>query len=269
MSIKLSTHRLVKDNLVHVFYEIKSRVDCPPVGDFNKDVADIMMVLNGFSHPEDIFDFIGSGMYKETYRLNHSRNYVVKFVSYTNDTAREIALMNAMAGKGISRFFIPSFFVNTLNMRSACLLRHLGGYTAEDLDDDEPIHDPSEYEECQYVIIQPAIDGTAIDADAYMWDIYMAYHCDEDENPDSVPEDFGGLLYDPLTGEVIPYEEADAGIWSRRWVDSFLDTWGRKSYKNLHDFISEFEITDLHNGNLGWFCGKPVIIDWYSDSEKL
>lgn len=46
------------------------------------------------------------------------------------------------------------------------------------------------------------------------------------------------------------------------WVADFLECYGEGAYERLHEFLFEFCIYDMHSGNLGYYKGKPVIIDY-------
>lgn len=50
--------------------------------------------------------------------------------------------------------------------------------------------------------------------------------------------------------------------FSDYWVADFLNCYGKEAYKKLHDFLSDFCIWDMHSGNLGYYNGKPVIVDY-------
>ena len=50
--------------------------------------------------------------------------------------------------------------------------------------------------------------------------------------------------------------------FSDYWVADFLNCYGEEAYKKLHDFLADFHIWDMHSGNLGYYNGKPVIVDY-------
>jgi hypothetical protein len=48
------------------------------------------------------------------------------------------------------------------------------------------------------------------------------------------------------------------------WIEDFVREYGEEEFLSLSKFLNEFEIDDLHDGNLGYIHGKPVIIDYAS-----
>jgi hypothetical protein len=50
--------------------------------------------------------------------------------------------------------------------------------------------------------------------------------------------------------------------FSGYWVADFLNCYGEEAYRKLHDFLADFHIWDMHSGNLGYYKGKPVVVDY-------
>lgn len=48
------------------------------------------------------------------------------------------------------------------------------------------------------------------------------------------------------------------------WTLDFLIYWGEECFKQLVKFIKNMEIRDLHNGNIGYRNGAPVVVDYSS-----
>lgn len=48
------------------------------------------------------------------------------------------------------------------------------------------------------------------------------------------------------------------------WVALAIDWFGTDNVKRFLDFLQEYEIGDLHGGNVGYIGGRPILID-YSD----
>lgn len=46
------------------------------------------------------------------------------------------------------------------------------------------------------------------------------------------------------------------------WIGEFLDCYGAEAFDKLYWFLRDRSIMDLHSGNLGYYNGKPVIVDY-------
>ena len=55
--------------------------------------------------------------------------------------------------------------------------------------------------------------------------------------------------------------------FSSRWITDFFDYYGEQEFIKLSNFLEKMKIYDLHEGNLGYYCGAPVLID-YSDFRE-
>ena len=51
------------------------------------------------------------------------------------------------------------------------------------------------------------------------------------------------------------------------WVQDFFDYYGELEYKRLMDFLTKVGVYDLHSGNLGYYKGAPILLD-YSDFKE-
>lgn len=49
-----------------------------------------------------------------------------------------------------------------------------------------------------------------------------------------------------------------------QWVSDFFDEYGEEEYLRLCAFLTEYDITDLHIGNLGYLNNKPILLDYSS-----
>lgn len=59
-------------------------------------------------------------------------------------------------------------------------------------------------------------------------------------------------------------EKLDFWHMNNDWVLDFLIYWGEEVLKKLGDFIWEYNIDDLHNGNIGYRNGVPCLVDYSS-----
>lgn len=70
------------------------------------------------------------------------------------------------------------------------------------------------------------------------------------------------VLNDFLSAEID--EELFALGAMKDWADDFRAYYGEAEVKNLLKLNEEYGIDDLHCGNIAYFKGKPVIIDYYA-----
>ena len=54
---------------------------------------------------------------------------------------------------------------------------------------------------------------------------------------------------------------ADCTI-SADWCANVVEKWGKDTFQKLISFIEEMNINDIHNANIGYIDGKPVLIDY-------
>lgn len=256
----------------------------PYTEDTEQEVNDLLEVITGHYRPDESYSAIGHGSFKETYELNYTRGHVVKFCSQQNDTSAERALLQAAEAEGVGYAFIPTYFVD------------YHGYTHDmpilvDSAMDGSSHlmwvsERSEYTEdpdwegryATALEIQPRIDSTA--SPTGHWDFTRAYGVHRKWNTDTHELEFVDdvephydMITDPNTGEIVPFQTlARLNIYSKQWIESFLKWYGIKNLEKLADFIQNYHIGDLHNGNLGYFFDKrgniPVIIDWLSPDSR-
>ena len=62
------------------------------------------------------------------------------------------------------------------------------------------------------------------------------------------------------------FQKASGGGWGRsldaRWAKVALVIYGKRACKTLCDFIVKHNINDLHENNIGYKNGKPIILDF-------
>lgn len=46
------------------------------------------------------------------------------------------------------------------------------------------------------------------------------------------------------------------------WIARVTQLYGKKFMRSLEDWISQYEINDLHMGNIGMLNGVPVLLDY-------
>jgi len=51
------------------------------------------------------------------------------------------------------------------------------------------------------------------------------------------------------------------------WISDFFNYYGESEFVRLSQFLEKHHIYDLHEGNLGYYCGAPILLD-YSDFNE-
>ena len=46
------------------------------------------------------------------------------------------------------------------------------------------------------------------------------------------------------------------------WYARVLQLYGKKFLASFEQFSNEVQLNDLHNGNIGWRNGRPIILDY-------
>lgn len=55
--------------------------------------------------------------------------------------------------------------------------------------------------------------------------------------------------------------------FNRIWLSDAFDYFGEKIFYGLLEFINSFDISDLHDGNIGYIGMRPVLIDYSSYND--
>lgn len=195
------------------------------------------LIENTYLSPDDCFDFIDCGYFKEVYWLDDEHKYVIKFVRESNDTSYELKILRLARKKNLSQIFIPtSALILTNNITPSEELKD----SAED--DDIYINT---------IMIQPAIDRTCTD----MGEISKI-------NPYSLKEYNSNPLI--VNNNVIDYRNiAKSKVDNKSWLETVAKFYGEDYLQRLVLFTLDNYISDLHDGNIGYYKnGKPVIIDF-------
>lgn len=252
---------------------------------WEKDIEELEQLIATQNCPNEYFDFLAHGAFKETYMLRRSDNYVVKFCSQQNDTETEKVLLDAAEAEGVGFAFVPTRFVNFhgLTCGMPLMLEDYDGDSAQYWDFEKETYIENEDWEGRYATaleIQPTLLYTVKSDEKHeYWNPCRAYG--EDVRfveggriePDHVLRD---PAINPNTGEVIPYDIIhDTGIEDKRWIEQFVRFYRIDGLKRLAEFVQKYHVTDLHNNNIGYISGAalgladpdlevPVIIDWLS-----
>lgn len=52
--------------------------------------------------------------------------------------------------------------------------------------------------------------------------------------------------------------------FNKEWLGDVFNYFGEKIFNIFMQFLSDFNVNDLHSGNLGYINGKPVLVDYSS-----
>ena len=201
--------------------------------------ATLLHMLENNRLPEDFFEYIGNGSYKECYALNDE--YVIKFCCTANPTESERYILEEAARNGLIDLFIPCYFC------------HLEDYTV-----------PLEY--------------VGEDAGDYSWRYDYENHTDYRYYYDSSNEgnyiviqpraEIANSDYVPL--KRLPFPDAadlKSPAISTSWNECVHAHYGEVYFKEFLVFCKTYGIWDLHSDNIGYYNDKPVILDWMSEKR--
>ena len=196
--------------------------------DIKDAIANLAKTLFRRGCPEDYFGrTFGGGTYKEVYKV--SPHCVIKFCSFDNPSEEEERLYNAAIDAGFGHFFVPTFFFNL------------------------PIALPSYYfDEYEYPLTSMEIQYIATTVD----DLGLRYTPYHEQH--SIVAGRAILSYSLIKKSRIHFNQ---------WLKDAMTYY---SYDKLVDFIENFisyyDMSDLHSANIGYINGnQPVILDWLSD----
>ena len=227
------------------------------------EYEDFMINIRGIiAHgraPSEYFNHLGDGSFKECYDSGID-GWIIKFATNENNSATEEQILNLAIEREIGDLFLPTFFIS---LPQALDVTHVTDDNAGEYYTHRTLNTAGEsrytyhrydgYESDLYLdtaIIQPRVTV----ANEIGYEVIKYIREEYDLNPLRTPDD------DP-----IPYDDfCDMGITNRDWLQAALNIYGQETFYRLKKFISEFCINDLESRNLGWFNGKPVILDWLS-----
>lgn len=231
-----------------------------------RDYNTIFDLIAKCGNPSIYFDHLGHGVFKETYLLSNTDNHAIKFCSQENDTEAEQAILEAAHTEKIDYAFVPTQFISLYGL--TCEMPYIvdtGDFSSRVTwcsSASDYVENPNwEGRYATALEIQPYVEPV----EKYQWWFENAYHGDDSTE--------NGPLIDPLTGEEIEYRIVKIlSIRSKQWLEAFLNLYGADELCRLANFVEEYYIKDLHNGNLGFIYkdGKrlPVILDWLSPTSQ-
>lgn len=213
-------------------------------------------MLVNINTPNEHFPYIACGAFKECYS-SWLTGWVVKFVSVENETGAERQLLAAAADYGILPLFLPSHYIDLPVWVESS---HLD---SDSISGEEYDGDPEEYESqsMDTAILQPECT-TVGDAG------YAILHsgCADFYDKFPVMLDCGKPLeFNMVQGLDIP---------SLDWLQAVVETHGDAMLFRFLQFVKDFNLTDLHENNLGYYTDRfgheqPILLDWLSGDPEL
>lgn len=225
--------------------------DAAGLAKFAQRFHDLISTPGG--HPNDFFPYIKSGAFKECYD-SYVPGYVIKFSVDAHQVRMEQALLKAAQDNGIEEAFLPTHFID-IHVPIFSTWIDPDDFSGHDYDlDDQPSG------ECLPLIaalIQPIVTPQS----------EHPYHV-----INTLPDEWEKFPIMGAHGNPLDIEHgiaaASAGIESLDWCQDYIRMNGDKSWNRLVRFIDDFNLTDLHEGNIGYRLTDagdfPVILDWLS-----
>lgn len=229
----------------------------------DKIAARFSSLLNDGCNGEitNYFDYMACGAFKECYELGLP-GWVIKFCCTRNCTELEQQILEDAARDNVDHFFIPTYFIPIPAILVAQNLEPCTGndrYDSYQHDWVPRYPDSDNYDMFNYVQIQPMVQ--------------IQEHVPFNNFCRGVKEDgkwvtkYARLI--DLVGDPIDSSTMSCGdINSADWIQTAINAYGITSYKNLQNFVKKYQISDLHNENIGYLLQDgerfPVIVDWLS-----
>lgn len=218
------------------------------VGAPETEIRDAMIALN-MIFDENVSPYkelvpIGSGSYKIAFKLHPEAQWVIKFALDSNPTPLENAVLKDAAQCGVSELFVPTFSY-----------RILDSYPRVDEDDDLDWDFEDLDEPFTYLIVQPEV-VTNIDAFGDIPRLKMDKY-DYSGNPIQF-ENGEYLSIDAYVGMLCP---------DYNWLKEVIYAYGDEKAAEMFAFLLNNEVHDLSDSNIGFWRGKPVILDWLSSGK--
>jgi len=188
--------------------------------------------------PDEVFDFLGTGCYKEVYD-SYMQNIILKFCSEDNNTDQEQFIYDKAKAMNLDNVFAKTYFIAFpagFSVKASNLIT----------DDDEP----------QYLVGCELQEEVEVVCNKYD-DTLLWYERDEKTIPRVFFQD-----QTEISPEIMKiFEDSDV-----RWLQAVINYYGDTFFHRFVQFISDYDITDFHCGNIGFIEDRPVILDWWSTS---
>lgn len=216
---------------------------------------DLISCLNEGATPEEYFDRIGYGHFKECFYL--APHYVVKFCAIRNPTEDEFTLYKQAQGDGWGDLFLPTEIVDLPMFIPSAVLEP--DDTDECYNEDTHMWEPVEEDNTQFCAVQFQYRA----APTYAGEDEPLFRSVYDSGWDKCElKSFNGT---PIARDQV--QNLD-GI-PCRWITRFLELYGFNRLYAFDYWLERNRVWDLHSDNVGTtdLQGKaqlPIIMDWMS-----
>lgn len=225
--------------------------------EISANIAALRTILTNHVSPSSELQLLSYGSFKETYLpaevlKSNEAKFVIKFVSWQNETCKEIEILNRANAANLNEFFVPTYYMHIYS--TDLPIDALG----DDTNDDEPDLTLTD------ICVQPIVTTECEAGDSFpvAGCIFLT---------DIAREERYNLL--PLLDDSNKVSFKDAYTLANVinihvWWQMALDLYGLNKCLALCDFIHENKISDLSPDNIGYMklhgVTYPVILDWLS-----
>lgn len=213
-------------------------------------VTDLIFCIDNNETPYDLFNCISSGAFKEAY--DEIPGLIFKLACYDNQTKREIALLQEAQKAGFGDVFLPTYFIK---LEDTYLHMPLVEENNTDLVWDSEHKMYIDYREdvyAEYIELQPL--ATPFN------DSEKEFKCFDWEKI-SDAKDYTVIHGTPISNKLL----ANCSSSNEVWVRDFIEYYGPEKFERFVNFCEEHCVRDLHDDNIGYYKGRPIILDWLSE----
>lgn len=207
-------------------------------------VRDFHYMMAHNYQPHQYWEYLSNGSFKEVYSAA-AAPFVLKFVSQYNETDEERSLLEVAAQEGVAQFFVPTTFIDLPHTLEAYYLEGVEAYDEEYEEEEEYVPHPLVTLQVQPRVVVNTDGGYIREADRPLIHLH----------------DKNGQPLEEWTQRSLLYYFS-----SRVWLEDLAAYYTNKEICRLVDFLEAYEVCDLHNYNLGYYHGAPVIFDCFSRS---
>lgn len=203
--------------------------------------------VNRRANPNHVFDIMSYGYNKECYSFG--ANLVIKFCAMRNPTQEEESLALNAFYEDLDEVFTPSRYIALpVALPSEVLEKEDEEEYDPETDSWEPRHEWYDNTEFNYVCLQPRIEVCEPMQDHFWALTQWEKRCAEL----GIPLQENVVVWDALSEVPTP------------WLKSVIDFFGLDYTRKLAQFCHNNRVYDLHYGNVGYWNGHPVLLDWCS-----
>jgi hypothetical protein len=223
-------------------------------------VDNINALIDFAALPDDLFNYKNHGSFKQCYDSGID-GWIIKFYTTECQIGAERQILEAAKERGIGQLFVPTYIIELPRLLDAvhidsdgsCQCSNCGGYDDDYTGKGDCDDDSGSYEQLCGAILQPEV--LPLEA--------IPYTSVRTENQ---------YLKQPLywtDGSIIDYAFfTTLDIDYREWLQDVIRLYGDETFRTFRNFIEEYNLDDLHSGNLGYMTTPngdiPIILDWLS-----